>query len=76
MALWQESGSDNASRAREADELTNMLADAEAQMDEKEAKFFRNIYERLEQYAAADGDRTIVSPKQLFWLRDLKDKYL
>ena len=70
--LYQESGSTPERRAQEADELTNMLADAEVWMTRTEAIFFRDMYERLEKY----GDRTFVSPKQLFWLRELKEKYL
>ena len=71
MALNQESGGDNNSRAIEALRIVKMLEDHSEELDSRESDFYTNIADRLEQY----GDKTFVSPKQLFWLRDLKDRY-
>lgn len=38
----------------------------------REEDFVASLIDRFEQY----GIKTAVSSKQLFWLRDLKDKYL
>jgi hypothetical protein len=70
--LWTDSGQTPERRSEEADELVGKLADAEAAMMEHEAKFLRDMQERFERY----GNKTMVSPKQLFWLRDLLEKYL
>ncbi len=58
-------------RAEEARELVDKLVDSTGDMCEREADFITSMAERLEKY----GTRTVVSPKQLFWLRDLVEKY-
>lgn len=71
--LWQETGhASKQERANEACTLTGMLAESEESMEPHEATFFRQMYERCDKW----GSETFVSAKQLFWLRDLKDKYL
>lgn len=39
---------------------------------DREQDFVASLMDRFEQY----GIKTVVSSKQLFWLRDLKEKYL
>lgn len=48
------------------------LIDAAGAMSDREREFVEKLYERYEQYQ----EQTYVSPKQLFWLRDLLEKYL
>ena len=52
-------------RVEEAHEITKLLSDVIEQMNPNEQTFVE-----------AMGDCVVCSPKQLFWLRDLKDKYL
>lgn len=40
-------------------------------MNDREREFVSGLAEAFEKY----GDRTAVSPNQLFWLRDLSEKY-
>jgi hypothetical protein len=70
--LTNDSGQTPERRAEEAGELLDMLADAVVRMDEKESKFVTDLNARFLQYK----ERTLVSVKQLFWLRDLRDRYL
>jgi hypothetical protein len=51
-------------RRSEADRILQILADQLDEMSSVEREFVERI---------ADGE---VSPKQLYWLRDIKDKYL
>lgn len=71
--LYQESGGSDNDRANEAMRILEMLTDTEEiQMNEKERGFVQQLRERVEKY----GAKTMVSPKQLFWLRDIKEHYL
>ena len=70
--LSNDSGGDADSRNHEASRLMEMLEGYEDKLSEKEQSFIADLRERFEQY----GGKTIVSVKQLFWLRDLKDKVL
>lgn len=73
--LFQDSGGDEASRNREAGQiLFEMgLADAVDSFEkENERSFVSSLVERFDKYA----EKTLISPKQLFWLRDLKERYL
>jgi len=63
--LFQDSGSTSDSRRAEADKLLNLIQDFSEQLTPKEAAFIESI-----------TDSEMVSTKQLFWLRDIKDKYL
>jgi len=73
---WQAdvaSGGDNADRNEEAHRILFDLGLQNAALQsDKEQDFVAGMVDRFEQY----GERTIVSSKQLFWLRDLKDRYL
>lgn len=72
--LWKDSGGTAESRNQEAfDILVKMeLQNMTDAMNEREAEFVNQLADRMSQF----GDRCMVSPKQLFWLRDLKEKYL
>lgn len=72
--LTKDSGGDNSDRAIEAHKIVvgMGLLDKTEEMKPHEREFVESIAERLEQYA----DLTLVSTKQLFWLRDLKERYL
>lgn len=74
--LFQESGQTPKERAAEARVILfehKLLDHCELMLDH-EAEFVRNIAQLLddenEQYAAD------ISPKRLFWLRDLREKYV
>lgn len=69
-----ETGGDNLDRVREARKIVfDMgLGQETASMTPGEEEFVLGTEDRLTKY----GDATIVSPKQLFWLRDLNEKYL
>ena len=70
--LTDDSGQTPERRAEEAQHLLKMLENSATGMQPNELKFIAETAARFEQY----GPRTIVSVKQLFWLRDLRDKYL
>jgi hypothetical protein len=63
--LFQDSGSTADERRTEADRLLTMLEGYEVQMEPKELRFIEDV-----------NDGRAVTPKMLFWLRDIKDKYL
>jgi hypothetical protein len=63
--LGQETGGDAGSRVTEARKIVEMLASVQEQMTPKEQTFVEQM----------DG-ASVCSGKQLFWLRDIKDKYL
>lgn len=65
MTLWKDSGGDLSARLVESQRLVDMLASALDMMTEKERYFVISM-----------DQATAVSPKQLFWLRDLNEKYL
>jgi len=69
---WGETGKSLEEMAKEATDIATQLIDSTQAMAEHEARFVIGVLERLEKY----GDRTFISPKQLFWLRDLLEKYL
>ena len=68
--LYSSSGQTPRRRAQEAGELLDRLTDNLPLLHAHERKFVEELYERYGEY----GDRTIVSPKQIFWLRDLDEK--
>lgn len=72
--LTQDSGGTAEQRNQEAfDILVKMgLQNKTEEMTERESEFIEQISDRLSQF----GEKCMVSPKQLFWLRDLKEKYL
>ena len=63
--IGQETGGDSDSRVTEAHKIVEMLASCQEELTSKEATFVEQM----------DGC-TNCSGKQLFWLRDIKDKYL
>ena len=63
--LGQETGGDADSRVTEAHKIVEMLASVQEEMTSKEASFVESM-----------DNCTTCSGKQLFWLRDIKDKYL
>ena len=63
--LTQESGGDELSRIEEARTIVRLLEEASEEMQPKERAFVESM---------ADCD--YATTKQLFWLRDIKDKYL
>lgn len=67
-----ESGQTPEERAREAKRLAESLLDTTPAMKEHEREFVEKMAERTQEY----GEQTFVSPKQLFWLRDLYERYL
>jgi hypothetical protein len=69
--LGQQSGGSAEDITNEAERLLKMLENHEPE-DSRSAQFLQQMRERFEQY----GSRTQVSAKQLFWLRDIKDKSL
>lgn len=64
-ALSNDSGSDEQARIVEARKIVSMLEDYTEQMTPKERGF-------LEQISESES----CSVKQIFWLRDIKEKYL
>lgn len=72
MTLHQESGGTAEDRANEAHRIVFEMGLKDIALEPREQDFVGKIAERLEQY----GSEAFVSPKQLFWLRDLKEKYL
>ena len=67
------SGGDNTARNQEAWRILNDLGLKDCAFEQdREMDFVGGLVDRFEQY----GERTIISSKQLFWLRDLKEKYL
>ena len=69
--LFNESGGSNLDRATEADDLVKILSEHYEEMTQRE----RTFIEQLDSALDRDGGDTPVSPKKLFWLRDLRDKY-
>lgn len=72
--LFQQSGGTSASRAREAWDIVfkMQLEFRIMDMTEEEQTFMQNMKNSLTQFSFSAE----VSPKQLFYLRDLKDRYL
>ena len=63
--LTSESGGDEQARVQEARTIVRMLEEVPEQLTSKELSFVAEM---------ADADHCTV--KQIFWLRDIKDKYL
>ena len=68
MSLQGESTLTNDEKVSEARKHVEALVDHVAAMAPNEAKFITDMAERFEQY----GERTVISNKQLFWLRDIR----
>lgn len=63
--MFDESGSTPDARRVEADKLLDIISGFSEQLNPKESTFVEQMV-----------DSAFCSPKQLFWLRDIKDKYL
>lgn len=67
------SGGDNDARNAEASRILFDMGLKDAAFEQgNEADFVAGLVDKFQQFEG----RTYVSSKQLFWLRDLKDKYL
>lgn len=62
---------EQAERAIEVRKLLDLIMEHEAELNSQELGFVESQSDRLDQYA----EKTFVSDKVLFWLRDIKDKY-
>lgn len=56
----------------EASKLVERLTPVVGKMRENEAEFIRSMSEKLKRF----GAETFVSPRQLFWMRDLDERYV
>jgi hypothetical protein len=65
MNLYQESGGTAGDRMHEAEHILSMIRDHIDEMEVREQNFIVQM-----------DNASSVSPKQLLWLRDLKEKYL
>lgn len=61
----------NVHRLEEVRELIAQCWDHQEAMSVKDLDFFSALFVRVEEY----GDDTRVSQDQLFWLRDIRDRY-
>ncbi len=68
--LGNETGQSKEEDVREAGELLDIVRDYLSDMAPKEFEFVESMNDRFSQY----GERTFVSPRQLFWLRSIRDK--
>lgn len=70
-ALFQESGGSNQDRIDEAQKLIDRLYDTynNGELTNNESQFVESIESRLQQ------NNPYISPKQIFWLRDIASKY-
>lgn len=70
--MWKESGGDNNSRVAEAERIMKLLRPVSADsMSADDKQFYESFLQRYTQYK----EKTFVSPRTLFWLRDLVEKY-
>jgi hypothetical protein len=59
-------------RSIEARNLLDIIMEHEAELNSQELGFVESLSDRMDRYL----EDTNISDKQLFWLRDIKDKYL
>lgn len=68
-----ESGGTPEQRTAEARRVLKILLETDFdEFQHKDRKFIEEMSERFDRY----GDKTSISPRQLFWLRDIKDRSL
>jgi len=68
--LANDTGGTEEDRRNEADRILKILVNNDVDvgvMSPRESKFVEEML---------DDQTVVISPKQLFWLRDIKDKYL
>lgn len=70
--MFDSSGGDNRSRLEEARKLIALIVPHLHQLPQKEREFIVQTEYRLESF----GDSALVTPKQLFWMRDIRDRIL
>ena len=68
--LGNETGQSKEEDVREAGKLLDIVRDYLSDMTPKELEFVESMNDRFGQY----GERTFISPRQLFWLRAIRDK--
>jgi len=68
--LWKESGGTAEGRRNEASDLLKILVAFDCDVGEMAPKD-RDFVEKM-----LDDEEQPISPRQLFWLRDIKDRYL
>ena len=76
MPLTFDSGQTPERRNEEALRIIKMFKDANSYdgiMEDNERRFITTMLMMYDRYS---GEKVFVTPKQLFWLRDLKDRYL
>lgn len=66
---WDESGSHELERVDEARRILAIIGDNTEDLNDADRKFLEEIRERLE-----NGANVRISPRQLFWLRDINMK--
>jgi hypothetical protein len=71
MSFGGESGSDNKARVDEARRLLSMI-DTDAMEKGKDTDFVEGMRDKFDKY----GDDVVVSARQIFWLRDIRDRGL
>jgi hypothetical protein len=71
--LWQESGGSPQDRTNEVIKIWGMIHTQDfSVLNEKDLEFVNSMRDRLQKYGAF----TTISPRHLFWMRDIKDKVL
>ena len=68
--LGNETGQSKEEDVREAQQLLDLVTDDAEGMTSKEQEFIYDMQGRFDQYQ----ERTFVSPRQLFWLRAIRDR--
>ena len=68
--LQGETGQSKEEDVREAQQLLDLVADEVEAMSSKEQGFVEDMSDRFDRY----GEQTFISPRQLFWLRAIRDK--
>ena len=68
--LQGETGQSKEEDVREAQQLLDLVTDEVEAMSSKERGFIEDMSDRFDQY----GEQTFISPRQLFWLRAIRDK--
>jgi hypothetical protein len=71
MKLQGQSTLTDEEKVTEAERHVNALQDSFEQMTQGERTFVEQLAENFQRY----GTKTVISNKQLFWLRDLVTKY-
>lgn len=69
--MFDESGGTEQSRREESRKLIDIVMDVDPdKFSQSEIDFIHSMHNSLRTY----GDKARITPKQLFWLRDIKDR--